>query len=220
MKRHQWCSSRRALLPLSLSALLGLAMSVSPTGAGTARASDPDDCADRADWGDGDHCDPSNCGPCGEGEGDCDPGQCGPGLTCVEEGTVDRCRPAESVEVSGHSNFQVRIDGEWKGICCVGGRPRLSDRDCRWSEHGRIVTDETAGPELDCPEGSPDDCECDGSGERLHGYGGGSVGSSLYASGGGPVYPDHRQDTCVDVDNDGYLATRWTSESCPKFRLE
>ena len=40
-----------------------------------------------------DFCATSQCGPCSEGLGDCDPGQCAAGLTCVEEGAVDHCRP-------------------------------------------------------------------------------------------------------------------------------
>ena len=37
-----------------------------------------------------DYCE--KCGPCAEGQGDCDPGQCADGLTCHEEGSIDRCR--------------------------------------------------------------------------------------------------------------------------------
>ena len=171
-------------------------------------------CAE-AEPGAADYCASSQCGPCGEGEGDCDPGQCEDGLACAEEGAVDRCRAA-----SGHSNLQVEVDGVWRGICCVGGVPELSDRDCRWTERDRVLTDETAGRALDCPEGSPKDCECDGSGERMHGWGGGHVDRSIGSRDGGPVYADYTQDTCVVVDEDGELRTAWTSSGCPRLRLE
>jgi hypothetical protein len=180
------------------------------------RAAD-DDCD--ASPGDSDYCSTSQCGPCSKGEGDCDPGQCQSGLECVEEGAVDRCREVDD----GYSNFQVKLDGVWKGICCNDGVPEVSDGDCWWTESAerdRVLIDETANRQLDCPEGSPTDCECDGWGEPMHGINGWSVSSSLDRSEGGPIYSDEEIDTCVYVNSSGELATKWTDSSCPSFRLQ
>jgi hypothetical protein len=178
-----------------------------------------DDC--NASPGAGDYCSTSQCGPCSEGEGDCDPGQCQSGLVCVEEGSVDRCRDDGGGD--GYSNFQVKLDGVWKGVCCNDGRAEVSDGDCWWTEgaeRDRVLIDETANRELDCPEGSPTDCDCDGWGEPMHGINGWSVSASLSASNGGPIYSDEDIDTCVYVKSSGELATRWTDSSCPSFRLQ
>ena len=161
------------------------------------------------------YCASSVCGPCGEGEGDCDPGQCASGLECVEEGSVDRCRAGGT----GSSNLQVHVDGAWEGVCCIGGIPQVSGSDCFFTEYDRRLTDETAGLELDCPEGSPTDCDCDGSGERMHGING-SLDSSLLLWNGGPVFPNFGEETCVYVKSNGELATEWTNSGCPDFRLQ
>ncbi len=160
--------------------------------------------------GAGDYCAPDQCGPCGEGDGDCDPGQ-----VCVEEGATDRCRA-----VGPGSNFQVQLDGVWRGVCCDGRVPEVSDRDCLWTESDRTLTDQTAGLKLDCPEGPPTACVCNGSGERMHGRDGSDVDTSLSRPDGGPIFPDFLVDTCVVVDADGTLVTEWTDGSCPSFRLE
>jgi hypothetical protein len=166
--------------------------------------------------GAGDYCEADSCGPCAEGEGDCDPGECQAGLECVEEGSIDRCRAAGSAT----SNLQVKLGGVWKGICCNGDVPEVSDGDCFWTEYDRTLMDVTAGLELDCPEGDPADCEGDSSGERLHGIGGGDLDSSILLPEGGPVYPDGSMETCVYVTSSGELATRWTGWTCPSFRLQ
>ncbi len=159
------------------------------------------------------YCAASGCGPCGEGAGDCEPGECGPGLACMEEGVVDRCRPW-----SGASNLEVLIGGVWRGVCCDGSRPEVSSEPCWWTEGDRILTDETADREMDCDEGGPQPCACGGSAERLHGVGGGEAENSLARPDGGPLYPDYRMGTCVDVTDDGELETRRTDASCPSFR--
>jgi hypothetical protein len=164
-----------------------------------------------------DFCATSRCGPCGDGEGDCDPGQCGGGLECVEEGAVDHCRPAESS--GGASNLQVEVAGVWRGVCCSGSRLELSEAECSWTESGRVLTDQTGWRQFDCHEGSPTDCDCDGSGEHMHGVNG-DLNSSLSLPNGGPVYPDYQEGTCVVVKSSGELATAWTSGACPRFRLQ
>ncbi len=161
-----------------------------------------------------DYCSSDVCGVCAEGEGDCEPGQCGGGLTCVEEGSVDRCRPV------GERRLQVQLGGTWTNVCCVNGVPMANGGDCWWTEAERVLTDRTAGKELDCPESALDDCACDGSGEKMHGYNGGAVTQSLDANGGGPMYGDYKIETCVYVDARGVLSTQVTSASCPKFQLE
>jgi hypothetical protein len=101
--------------------------------------------------------------------------------------------------------------------------PEVSDGDCWWTESAerdRVLIDETANRQLDCPEGSPTDCECDGWGEPMHGINGWSVSSSLDRSEGGPIYSDEEIDTCVYVNSSGELATKWTDSSCPSFRLQ
>jgi hypothetical protein len=163
--------------------------------------------------GDSDYCD--ECGPCGEGEGDCDSGECQAGFECVEEGAVDRCRPMGP----GSSNLQVLFNGEWRGVCCNGGRLEVSDGDCWWTESDRTLTDQAEDRELDCPEGGPHDCDCDGSGERMHGINGWGVNASLSLPEGGPIYPNYHEETCVYVKPDGELATDWTHPGCPNFRL-
>lgn len=168
-----------------------------------------------ADPGDGDYCASYNCGPCGEGEGDCDPGQCQAGLVCVEEGAVDRCRSADS----GYSNFQVKVDGQWRGVCCDGSTLKVTDGDCWWTESNRRLTDQSAGLNLNCPEGSPTDCKCGGWAEPMHGINGWEVSASLSRSNGGPIYSNEGIETCVYVKSSGKLATRWTDSSCPAFRL-
>jgi hypothetical protein len=190
-------------------ALLGLSLAGGGYAASGVLASD--DCWD-ADPGDGDYC--GVCGPCAEGEGDCDPGECQDGLACVEQGDVDECRAIGT----GESNLQVRLDGQWRGICCRGDTPALADGDCWWTVHDRTLEDETEGRKVDCPEGGPAPCECNWSGERMHGVHG-DLGSSIERSDGGPMYPNYGEETCVVVDGDGELRTDWTSSSCPDFRL-
>ncbi len=161
-----------------------------------------------------DYCAADLCGVCLRGEGDCEPGQCGGGLTCVDEGVVDRCRPV------GERRLQVQLGGAWTNVCCVEGRPVASGGDCAWTEAERVLTDRTAGRELDCPERDLGACECDGTGERLHGHNGGPVTASLDDPTGGPVYGNYEMETCVTVDPTGLLVTQPTSPSCPLFQLE
>src|SRR5438128_1928711 len=52
-----------------------------------------------------DYCASTKCGPCADGEGDCDPGQCQSGLTCVEEGSVDHCRPTGCTAPPGAMDY-------------------------------------------------------------------------------------------------------------------
>ncbi len=84
----------RLRVPLGVGSLALLFVVASSTLNPTKVVHASDDCTSRAP-GAGDYCAPDQCGPCWEGEGDCDPGQCGSGLTCAEEGSVDRCRPVE-----------------------------------------------------------------------------------------------------------------------------
>ena len=163
-------------------------------------------------------CSSDKCGPCDEGEGDCDPGQCLSGFECEEEGVVDRCRHATSGGKDS-SNFQVRLNGEWKGICCNGGRLEVSARDCTWTEDGRVLTDESADLTLDCPEGRPKDCVCNATGERMHGLDG-HVNTSITLRNGAPIFSNNRLETCVVVGSKGELKTEWTDSSCPHFRLQ
>jgi hypothetical protein len=160
-----------------------------------------------------DYCSPKQCGRCGLAEGDCEPGQCRLGLECVEEGAVDHCRQASA------SNFEVRIDGVWKSIQCDGGTPRVSDQRAAWTLAGRILTDHTANLKLNCFEGDPAGCICDGVGETMHGINGYEVGYSLHQNDGGPIYPNFEMETCVTVDGSGRLVTQWSSASCPSFRM-
>ncbi|MEQ1505888.1 MAG: hypothetical protein ABMB14_26875, partial [Myxococcota bacterium] len=69
-------------------------------------------------------------------------------------------------------------------------------------------------------EGSPTGCECNTSGERMHGIGGGNLDASIRLPDGGPVFSDFNQSTCVVVGSDGELDTAWTSASCPNFRIQ
>ena len=165
--------------------------------------------------GDLDYCASNKCGPCADGEGDCDPGQCEAGLECVEEGAVDHCRPV----ASGSSNFQVDIGGVWEGVCCNGSSLEVSDLGCHWTESGRLLTDETAGLQLNCPEGGPTDCMCSGTGEHMHGAGGGDL-RTVRTSNGGPIFSNSAMETCVYVSDSGELKTEWTDSSCPDFRLK
>jgi hypothetical protein len=171
----------------------------------------PDTCA--AAPGASDYCTSAQCGTCAVGEGDCDPGQCDLGLECVEEGSVDHCRQASP------SNFEVKVSGVWKSVCCNGGTPGLSDQACSWTESDRILTDETAHLKLNCPEGNPAACVCDYNGERMHGSNGYEIDYSIHRNDGGPVYPNYQMETCVVVDASGHLKTAWSSASCPSFRL-
>lgn len=152
------------------------------------------------------------CGPCSRGEGDCEAGQCDVGLVCAEEGSTDRCRTG-----TGLSNLEVQVAGVWQPICCVDGIPTISSEGCWWTEYGRLLTDEVAGEELDCPEGNPTACDCDSSGERMHSVTGDLAG--IKSSAGGTFYSDFQMATCVVLDGDGNLETAWTSGNCPRFRL-
>ncbi len=156
-----------------------------------------------------DYCASSVCGPCAEGEGDCDPGQCAAGLGCVEEGSIDHCRTVET------GSLEVQDDGVWKAVCCNGGTPELSAGDCEWSVSDRFLTDEGHGVKLDCLEGDPSDCVCNSTGETLHG-----ADYSIFLPGGGPLFPNYLEETCVVVKPDGRLATDWTDSACPDFRLD
>lgn len=155
-----------------------------------------------------DYCSSSKCGPCNEGEGDCDPGQCASGLECVEEGAIDTCHAVES------DSLEVWHEGAWWPVCCEGSRPNLSIAECAWTLDDRFLTDETNGVKLDCLEGDPTDCLCNSVGESQHGT------EALDTSGGGPLYPNHLEETCVVVKDDGVLATDWADSSCPSFRLD
>lgn len=158
----------------------------------------------------------AGCVAFGACEADVDPGIAGDSggaaLEAVDEGEAERRRI--------RSNFQVQVDGRWRGICCVDGIPQVTTQACTWSEYDRTLTDETAGLELDCPEGDPANCVCNWDGERLHGFNGWEVDASLYAEGGGPVYPDELTETCLVVDWDGSLESEWTGEDCPYFKLK
>ena len=131
---------------------------------------------------------------------------------CAEEGSVDRCRAG-----TGLSNLEVKVGNVWEPVCCVDGTPMISDEVCWWTEYGRLLSDEYAGLELDCPEGSPTACDCDWSGERMHSSTGDLAG--IKKSTGGTFYSDYTMSTCVVINGDGELETDWTSASCPKFRL-
>jgi hypothetical protein len=157
-----------------------------------------------------DRCD--NCGPCLAGQGDCEPGECAEGLVCAEEGSVDKCRAG-----TGLSNLEVQVAGVWEAVCCIDGEPAVSDDFCWWTEYGRVLSDDVSGDELDCPEGGPTNCICDGSGERMHSSTGDLYG--IMNTVGGTMYSDYGKSTCVVVDGDGTLETAWTSAACPKFRL-
>lgn len=180
---------------------------------GVTEASASGEC-NEAQLGAGDYCASSKCGLCAAGEGDCDPGQCQAGLTCVEEGAIDHCRPSNV----GTSNLQVRIDGVWQGVCCNGSVLEVSTGDCYWTERNRVLTDETAGRRLDCPEGGPTDCVCNSTGEPMHGTGGGDL-RNLWAPNGTIMYSNDGMETCVEVDDDGELFTDWTGASCPRYRF-
>ncbi len=118
------------------------------------------------------------------------------------------------------SNFQVEIDGVWRGVCCVDGLPTVTTAACTWSEYDRTLTDETAGQELDCPEGDPNGCWCNDDGERMHGFNGWELGASVYAEDGGPVYPDALIGTCLVMGGDRVLESEWSHEDCTYFKLD
>ena len=118
------------------------------------------------------------------------------------------------------SNLVVNLLGVWEGICCEAGIPRLSELACTWTEFDRILTDETAGLQLMCPEGDPAACTCEAVGEHMHGINGWDLDASLDLPDGGPVYPDELIATCVLVGADGALVTDFTSALCPDFRLD
>lgn len=125
------------------------------------------------------------------------------------------------------SNLQVKLAGKWKGVCCNSGELEVSSGSCKWSEKDRVLStkDLRTGSvtKLDCPENSqrPADCRCSSSGERMHGIkanGNVHVRNSLKLSNGAPIYPNSGHETCVDLVS-GKLQSRWTSSTCPNWRL-
>lgn len=115
----------------------------------------PDDSCASSSPGASDYCATAQCGPCGDGEGDCDPGQCEAGLTCVEEGAVDRCRPAvdtcdrapDAVDYCASSACGPCDEGEGdcdSGQCAAG-------LDCM--EEGAV--DRCRVAEIECVDGPP-----------------------------------------------------------------
>lgn len=116
------------------------------------------------------------------------------------------------------SNFQVEMDGVWRGLSCLSGDAGIG-RGSTWTEYDRTLTDETAGLKLMCPEGGPSSCWCDYTGERMHGINGWELDASLKAEGGGPVYPNELMETCLYIRDDGEIITDWTGPDCPNFRL-
>ena len=187
--------------------------------------------------GDGDDCDDEECSsdcPCSEGEGDCDKdSHCKSGLVCKQRSGTDYCvKPDDDDDDdddggsgSVNSNLQVKINGAWKGVCCVGGDLEISNSSCKWTEGGRVMktkdTRKGSSTALDCPEGGAKDCDCSSSGERMHGIkanGNVSVENSLKLSGGAPIYPNSGHEYCVDLVN-GELRSRKTSSSCPNWRM-
>ena len=183
----------------------------------------------------------SSC-KCSEGQGDCDKdSECKAGLKCKQQSGTDFCVRAgggadDDDDDNGggggdsggaKSNLQVRLGGTWKGVCCVGGDLKLSGSSCKWTESGRVMRtkDVRTGNRtaLNCPENNqrPKDCNCTSSGERMHGIkanGSVSVSNSLRKSNGAPIYPNSKHETCVDLVG-GSLQSRWTSSSCPNWRL-
>ena len=143
-------------------------------------------------------------------------------------------------------NFQVNVDGEWKGICCVaeGELPIVSDVGCFWEESKRSIKDLNTELYLDCPErgGEAADCKCyEEEWENFHGAPGDSMASSLDRIDengkllGAPIFPNSGRETCTYVGSDEgnmVLKTRitvggdkwdeetgWPDEYCPDFRL-
>ena len=184
----------------------------------------------------------------GDGTTDCDdgcptnpdktsPGECGCEVAvgeCTEDpGPDESDGGGDGNGGEPHSNLQVLIDGAWRGVCCAGSRLEISDGACTWREGGRVLTDTREDEELDCPEGGPVTCECNSSGERMHGAPGGPVDTSLRLTDGAPIFPNIGRETCVFVDDDGQLKTRnssvtgnkwddasgWPDKDCPHFRL-
>ncbi len=145
-------------------------------------------------------------------------GACAPEVPAADSAVIADDHADERRRV--RSNFQVQIDGVWRGICCIDGLPTVTSAACTWSEYDRTLTDETAGQELDCPEGDPNGCWCNDDGERLHGYNGWDVGASLYDPDGGPVYPNELTETCLFVNDDRVLASEWSHEYCTYFKLD
>lgn len=143
-------------------------------------------------------------------------------------------------------NFQVKVDGEWRGVCCVANKqfPVISNKGCLWEESKRSIKDLTADLFLDCPErgGKAANCTCDEEEwENFHGAPGDSMASSLDwidETGqlvGAPIFPNSGRETCVYVGKNGIdlvLKSRetikgdnweedtgWPDENCPDFRL-
>lgn len=148
-----------------------------------------------------------------------EPGECGCG---VAEGT---CGGGGDSEVN--SNLQVKLDGQWRGVCCNGGELEVSEGNCDWKESGRVLgtNDLRTGAytELRCPENDqrPKDCDCAVPGERMHGIkadGNVQVKNSLRLAEGAPIYPNSGMETCIDLVN-GELQSRWTTNDCPPWRL-
>ena len=110
-----------------------------------------------------------------------------------------------------------------------------NDQKCVWSEGGRVLTDNTAKKNFDCPENSnkPVNCTCNGDGERMHGAPEGPVSSSLIEADGAPIFPNIGRETCSYSDN-GSIKSRlsivtgnkwdpnnntWPDPKCPFWRL-
>ena len=139
------------------------------------------------------------------------------------------------------SNFQVFLDNQWQGVCCLqeGAPPTVSEEFCEWREAGRVLDDITNNLSFDCPENNDEavDCFCDtlGDGERMHGAPAGPVSASLsLVENGAPIFPDIGRATCSYVDILGVIKTRlssvsgnswdpvtmtWPDPECPHFRL-
>lgn len=187
-------------------------------------------------------CSPS-C-PCDEGEGDCDrDADCAGNLVCPpnQPGTEFCEKPRSSGGddddndddddngggSAGDSNLQIRLGGQWRGVCCNGGELEVSNRSCKWREGSRRLTtkDVRTGRDtkLDCPENKqrPADCSCTSSGEAMHGIkadGNVQVRNSLRKAQGAPIYPNSGHEMCIDQVN-GELQSRRSSSSCPNWRL-
>ena len=186
-----------------------------------------------------------------EGEGDCDDSsECQAGLICVNtnsgliESFTNKVSGAETCEALDddtssdpvRSNFQVKVGGQWKGVCCGSNGPVISGNSCEWRESGRYLIDLTNDLRLDCPEnnGNPVKCTCNRSGERFHGAPGGPVSTSIYYPGGAPIFPNIGRETCLFVNRSGKLESRlsdvrgnkwsdvngWPDKDCLHFKLE
>lgn len=112
--------------------------------------------------------------------------------------------------------LQIKLNYEWKNVCCDGLELKMINKDCPWLLDRRVLSQSSLL--VWSEEIEPSKIECGKRFNRLHGEET-NVGTSILKAEGGPIFPDNSHITCFAI-RDGTIESVWTDiNQCNNFRI-